>query len=188
MVSEPRSSSSSQEFCMLAPHRIGSRIGGQCRSIIGCIRPRIRPPWSRAAQRQLHLSFTRQAREQAPEAGEEDELYADEEEEEPLEELSEARHLIITDSFLPPDLALDLRGVFDDRFKDPRSIRPERFMWDYWHVPHQYTLIRTQAQDYFPKPVYEALVGRFFVYDFVSMAMTCVYDFVYESLVGRFVD
>lgn len=114
------------------------------------------------AHRQLHLSLpacppvkhnmmmTRVSREQ--------ETYDEDEYEDPLEELSQARHLIVTDTFLAKDLADDLRGVFDERFKDPRSISPERFMWDYWHVPKQYTLVRTQAQVYFPKPNYERLV------------------------------
>ena len=50
------------------------------------------------------------------------------------------------DGFLPPEDAAALRGVFDQRFADPRAIRPERFLWDYWHVPDQYTLVRTQVR------------------------------------------
>lgn len=46
--------------------------------------------------------------------------------------------------FLPA--ARQLRDVFDERFAEPRSNAPERFLWDYWHVPDQYTLIRTQAK------------------------------------------
>ncbi len=67
---------------------------------------------------------------------------SEEEEAPPLVELSEACHVILEDDFLPSDLARDLRGVFDKRFADPRSISPERFMWDYWHIPDQYTLGR----------------------------------------------
>lgn len=40
----------------------------------------------------------------------------------------------------------EMRGLFEQRFQDPRSIQPERFLWDYWYVPDQYCLIRTQAQ------------------------------------------
>jgi hypothetical protein len=42
--------------------------------------------------------------------------------------------------------AEQLRAVFDDRFRDPRNTQPERFLWDYWFVPGQYCLVRTQAQ------------------------------------------
>lgn len=33
----------------------------------------------------------------------------------------------------------------------------DRFVWDYWHVPNQYTLIRTPAEDFFPRTLYESL-------------------------------
>ena len=29
------------------------------------------------------------------------------------------------------------------------EIAQERFVWDYWHVPEQYTLVRTAAAPYF---------------------------------------
>ena len=32
-----------------------------------------------------------------------------------------------------------------------------RFVWDYWHVPHQYTLHRTMASDYFEEEEFEKL-------------------------------
>eukprot|EP00798_Chlamydomonas_sp_ICE-L_P002375 gene2375-8682_t len=78
-------------------------------------------------------------------------------EEEELQELSQALHVIVEDSFLVEDLAVSLRGVFDERFQDPRKTTPERFLWDYWHIPNQYTLVRTQAQVYFPGDLYDQL-------------------------------
>lgn len=48
-----------------------------------------------------------------------------------------------------------LRAHFDQRFADPRKARGDRFVWDYWHVPGQYTALRTPAWEYFPKPLYE---------------------------------
>ena len=55
-----------------------------------------------------------------------------------------------------------LREDFASRFKDPRSTRSDRFVWDYWHVPGQYTLLRTPALSFFNEKVYlpfhEALV------------------------------
>lgn len=50
-----------------------------------------------------------------------------------FEELTSAQHIIINDNFLPSEDAAALRGVFDQRFADPRAIHPERFLWDYWH-------------------------------------------------------
>ncbi|GAQ82551.1 hypothetical protein KFL_001150120 [Klebsormidium nitens] len=64
-------------------------------------------------------------------------------------------HLIIEDEFL--DSAEELREHFDSRFAEPRQIRMDRFVWDYWHVPNQYTLIRTPAEDFFPRTLYESL-------------------------------
>lgn len=55
---------------------------------------------------------------------------------------SSANHVLVLDSFLEEDTASRLRGVFDDRFKDPRQGKPERFVWDWWHVADQYTLVR----------------------------------------------
>lgn len=36
--------------------------------------------------------------------------------------------------------------VFDDRFSDPRHTSEERFLWDYFHIPNQYTMHRTQVR------------------------------------------
>lgn len=54
----------------------------------------------------------------------------------------------------------DLRAVLDGNFADPRSARPERFVWDYWHVPGQYTHLRTPAWEYFPDELYTAFHER----------------------------
>lgn len=48
-----------------------------------------------------------------------------------------------------------LRAVFDQRFANPLQSHPQRFQWDYWHVPGEYTLVRTPAYTYFPAKVYE---------------------------------
>lgn len=72
-----------------------------------------------------------------------------------LEELSEARHVIVESDFTAA--AEQLRGVFNSRFEDPRKTMRERFLWDYWHVENQYTLMRTQAAAYFPKTLYRRL-------------------------------
>ena len=51
--------------------------------------------------------------------------------------------------------AKPLRTHFDQRFAEPRKARGDRFVWDYWHVPGQYTALRTPAWEYFPKATYE---------------------------------
>ena len=66
------------------------------------------------------------------------------------------KHVRVVDGFLPPDpsapgSALGLRAVFDAHHDDPRRTHAYRFVWDYWHVPNQYTLLRTPAADYFPE-------------------------------------
>lgn len=33
-------------------------------------------------------------------------------------------------------------------------------MWDYWHVPGQYTLLRTPAESFFPEPLYRDLEAQ----------------------------
>eukprot|EP00879_Flechtneria_rotunda_P022284 GHRR01023512.1.p1 GENE.GHRR01023512.1~~GHRR01023512.1.p1 ORF type:complete len:133 (+),score=23.63 GHRR01023512.1:311-709(+) len=50
------------------------------------------------------------------------------------------------------------------RFKDPRNTTQERFLWDYWHVPNQYTLHRTQAAAYFSEKHHAELVDALLDY------------------------
>lgn len=53
-----------------------------------------------------------------------------------------------------------MRATFDRRFAEPRKARGDRFVWDFWHVPGQYTHLRTPAWTYFPRPVYRAFHER----------------------------
>ena len=69
-----------------------------------------------------------------------------------------SRDVLIVDRFAPE--AAPLRHVFDARFADPRSTRADRFVWDYWHVPGQYTALRTPAWTYFPRAIYEPFHQR----------------------------
>jgi hypothetical protein len=69
-----------------------------------------------------------------------------------------ARELQIVDGFAPEADAL--RAVFDARFANPRSTASDRFVWDWWHVPGQYTALRTPAWTYFPAKLYEAFHRR----------------------------
>jgi len=57
------------------------------------------------------------------------------------------------DTYFPA--AKQLRTEFDRRFKNPLQPRADRFVWDYWHVPGEYTLLRTQAHAFFTRKLYE---------------------------------
>ena len=69
-----------------------------------------------------------------------------------------SRSVVIVEQFAREAAAL--RDVFDERFADPRSTRGDRFVWDWWHVPGQYTHLRTPAWTYFPRQLYEKLHRR----------------------------
>lgn len=69
-----------------------------------------------------------------------------------------SKSVITVESFAPE--AKRLRRHFETRFSDPRGTDGGRFVWDYWHVPGQYTALRTPAYLYFPKTDYEAFHQR----------------------------
>ncbi|MBX7097136.1 MAG: 2OG-Fe(II) oxygenase [Myxococcaceae bacterium] len=62
--------------------------------------------------------------------------------------------ILTVDRFSPHARAL--RAHFDQRFADPRRADGGRFVWDYWHVPGQYTQLRTPAWELFPRQRYQA--------------------------------
>lgn len=62
-------------------------------------------------------------------------------------------HLISTS--LKP-LARQLRKEFETILKDPHS--PDRFQWDWWHLPGRYTHLRTPADRFFSENSTERLV------------------------------
>lgn len=53
--------------------------------------------------------------------------------------------------------ARELRAVFEKKFADPRKTSADRFVWDFWHIENQYSVLRTPARHFFPKPVFERL-------------------------------
>jgi len=65
---------------------------------------------------------------------------------------------LVVDSFAKE--ARPLRSHFEARFADPRRATADRFVWDLWNVPGQYTALRTPAWEYFPKRLYEAFHQR----------------------------
>lgn len=73
-------------------------------------------------------------------------------------------HLIVKDNFSRS--AKLLRAVFDEKFARPKAAKADRFVWDFWHVPDQYTLLRTPADHFFPKKIYQD-----FLHDLGSWAL-----------------
>jgi hypothetical protein len=69
-----------------------------------------------------------------------------------------SRSVIVVDDFAPEAAAM--RKAFDQRFADPRRAGADRFVWDYWHVPGQYTALRTPAWTYFPQALYRKFHQR----------------------------
>ena len=69
-------------------------------------------------------------------------------------------HIMLDDSFgasIDPSLVADLRSHFDMRFEDPLKTTSDRFCWDNWYVPYQYSLLRTPAASFFPPALYDRL-------------------------------
>lgn len=57
-----------------------------------------------------------------------------------------------------------LRAFFEQSFANPREGETKRFVWDYWHVADQYTLIRTPAANYFPQKIFEPFLQQLLVW------------------------
>jgi hypothetical protein len=53
--------------------------------------------------------------------------------------------------------AVQLRKEFDRLYHDPRKAESKRFSWDWWHVPGQYTLLRTPAYAFFSSALWKKL-------------------------------
>src|SRR5947207_12594946 len=55
--------------------------------------------------------------------------------------------LIVTDGFLPAELALQLRRAIDEHFANPQTHRAETHqVWNYWFVPDLYTYLRASPE------------------------------------------
>lgn len=65
----------------------------------------------------------------------------------------------VDDSFAP-QLVSSLREEFMSRFENPLEVSADRFIWDYWLVPHQYALMRTTAEAFFAPATYQLLEER----------------------------
>lgn len=54
-------------------------------------------------------------------------------------------------------VARELRAAFEKKFADPRKTSGDRFVWDFWHIEDQYSVLRTPARHYFPKAAFAKL-------------------------------
>jgi hypothetical protein len=70
---------------------------------------------------------------------------------------TEPIHIHVNDNFLSDSLSKCLRGKFVDHFSDSRQGNSDRFCFDYWHVPDQYTLLRTPADHFFGEELFGEL-------------------------------
>jgi Rps23 Pro-64 3,4-dihydroxylase Tpa1-like proline 4-hydroxylase len=103
---------------------------------------------------------------------------------------SKRNHVLVSQQFLHEDLALELRGTFDSRFENPRAGTSERFVWDYWHVPKQYNLLRTPAKSYFSEGAYNDLEDALLTYgqqklgcsSITPIWLSCYVDGCYQGL------
>ncbi|MGZ3651097.1 MAG: 2OG-Fe(II) oxygenase [Bdellovibrionota bacterium] len=68
------------------------------------------------------------------------------------------QYRLIEDSFSP--LSAALRAEFDSKFADPKATRSDRFVWDFWNVPGQYTHLRTPAEHFFSRKNYGAFLRQ----------------------------
>ena len=68
--------------------------------------------------------------------------------------------VLVFDDFAKESRAM--RRVFDERFEDPRKARGDRFVWDFWHVPGQYTDFRTPARRFFRPDLNRRFTGAMF--------------------------
>jgi hypothetical protein len=71
---------------------------------------------------------------------------------------SPVRRLRVVPNFFAQ--AIEMRRIFDERMGRERSHGQESFVWDYWHVPGQYTYLRTFGNRYFPEPLTGAFLSR----------------------------
>src|ERR1700735_1357871 len=67
------------------------------------------------------------------------------------------RREIVAD-FIDPDEARSLRAEFDAHVGPDRTAKRGRFVWDYWHVPDQYTYLRTGPRGFFDAARYSRLL------------------------------
>jgi hypothetical protein len=53
-----------------------------------------------------------------------------------------------------------MRETFVKRFENPLKANADRFCWDYWYVPNQYRLLRTPADQFFGKKLFQPFLDH----------------------------
>lgn len=61
--------------------------------------------------------------------------------------------VFVKDQFSPA--AKEMRSQFEAKMGNPKHTHAGRFVWDFWHVPNQYTLLRTPADQFFSPRLYQ---------------------------------
>ncbi len=72
--------------------------------------------------------------------------------------------------------ARDLRATFEKKFADPRKTSSDRFVWDYWHIENQYSVLRTPARYYFPKAQFARLESDLLAYGRTKLGCNGISD------------
>ena len=72
--------------------------------------------------------------------------------------MSQVSRSLVTADFLAE--APELRSTFVERFARQRTHDERSFVWDYWHVPGQYTYFRTFGERYFRDELSATLMTR----------------------------
>lgn len=55
--------------------------------------------------------------------------------------------------------ATQMRQEFEGKMGQPKRTHNGRFVWDFWHVPQQYTLLRTPADQFFSQKVWSKFLS-----------------------------
>jgi len=82
------------------------------------------------------------------------------------------QYLWVEDNF--SRVAKPLRSAFDERFADPKAARSDRFVWDFWNVPDQYTLLRTPAEHFFPRQAYVSFLHELGLWASATLGCTAI--------------
>jgi Rps23 Pro-64 3,4-dihydroxylase Tpa1-like proline 4-hydroxylase len=68
--------------------------------------------------------------------------------------------VLVTDDFLPLDLALAMRQDIEAHFSEPSAHRADTHqVWNYWHVPELYTYLRTTPERVIRRDRVDSFVG-----------------------------
>lgn len=57
-----------------------------------------------------------------------------------------------------------MRREFEARFTPPKRTHSDRFVWDFWHVPGQYSFHRTPADHFFSPKIFQKFVDHLLSY------------------------